>query len=136
MHLFINNLRSNSVRIGLKCGRNSFWLSLPHCCHRNEEILVGINGLLEKNRKEIESLRGIVVVSGPGSFASIRVALAVCNTLGFIFKIPVAGVVMDEESDNALFEKGLKKLTKKRKFKSAAPFYGEEPNISQAKKVL
>jgi hypothetical protein len=123
------------IKIGFKDGQKFFWLKLPNFYRQNEKILFGINEFLQKHKKKITSLKKIVVVNGPGSFASIRVALTISNTLGLILKIPVIGINMNLKLDDQdLFEKGLKGAIKKNNFKLATPFYGKPPNISRENK--
>jgi len=92
MFLFINNLENQTIVLGFKAVKNIFWLRIVNKKNRNEKILLGINGFLKKQGKKLSCLKGIIVINGPGSFAGIRVALSVANTLSWSLNIPVIGV--------------------------------------------
>lgn len=57
-----------------------------------ESLFEGIDKLLRKTRWPIQSLTGVAVSIGPGSFTGIRIGLAAARALGQALKIPVAGV--------------------------------------------
>jgi len=137
MFLFINNLENQTIVLGFKAVKNIFWLRIVNKKNRNEKILLGINGFLKKQGKKLSCLKGIIVINGPGSFAGIRVALSVANTLSWSLNIPVIGVKLNKKEGNEeLFEKGLKKINKIKKFKVVKPLYGKLPNISEPKKKI
>jgi len=98
----------------------------------SENLLKIINKLLKKNKVEFTQLKGIIAVSGPGPFTSLRIAAAVANTLAFVLKIPIAGIANKENlSDMQLITKGLKEM---KIGNYIQPFYNQEPNITIAKK--
>ncbi len=137
MYLFINNLRPNLIILGFKQGQKYFWLNFFDSQNQNEKILLGLDEFLKKHKKTIKSLKGIVVVNGPGSFASIRVALSISNTLASILKIPIIGINMTLKSgDRDLFKNGLKKLLKSKNLRLIMPLYGKKPNISKPKRIF
>ncbi len=135
MYLFINNIDLNKVVLGLGQTKKPFdFLNLPNFQNKNDRILSGIDRLLKKNKKNLNSLKGIIVVNGPGSFAGIRVGLSVANTLAWVLNIPAIGVNLSQEKDSQeLVKTGIRKLLKIKNQKSVMPFYGKEPNITKAK---
>jgi tRNA A37 threonylcarbamoyladenosine modification protein TsaB len=138
MFLFINNLASSGLVIGLKCQNNFYWLKKNFVNHESREILPFLDQILKKHQQNLKNLKGIVVVNGPGSFARIRKGLSVANTLGWSLKVVVQGVSQETITTNEkLFKQGIKKILtpkKKFKFRLVKPFYGREPHIGQAKK--
>ena len=106
-------------------------------------------GKIEKLRNKeikggIKSLRGIIVVKGPGSFTALRIGLTTANVMAFTLDIPIVGV-MDGEFDKIVSE-GMKKLRgsieaphplkvlagqgRLNQPKYIMPEYGMEPNIT------
>lgn len=130
MYLFIDNISLNKIVLGLGQDEISFdFFSLPSPKNRNDKILLGIDKILNKRKIKLNSLKGIIVVNGPGSFAGIRVGLSVANTLAWALNIPAVGVNLLQTKDNKeLVKIGVKKLLKARQ-RLVMPFYGKEPNI-------
>ncbi len=111
--------------------KNLVWIDSPKQNNQSENILKGIDRLLKGNRKSWKAIKGIVVVNGPGSFAGIRIALSVANTLAWLLRIPVVGVNLRPSEDNKiLMNRGLAKLLKFREKRIVQPFYGQEPKIT------
>jgi tRNA A37 threonylcarbamoyladenosine modification protein TsaB len=97
-----------------------------------EKSLHLIDELLKKNKIKIDNIKGIAVVSGPGSFTAVRFGIVIANVLGFIFKIPVVGIKLNEfKNDQELVKIAFKKLNKAKIGKIVLPFYGKEPNITK-----
>jgi tRNA threonylcarbamoyladenosine biosynthesis protein TsaB len=55
-------------------------------------VLEDVDGLLREAGREPAELEGVAVGTGPGSFTSTRIGLAVARGLAFSLDIPVAGV--------------------------------------------
>ncbi len=143
MYLFINSLAQNRIVLFLIINRTQrVRLTLPAKQSRGENILKGLDKLLKKANKGLKGIRGVIVVNGPGSFAGIRVALSVANTLSWLLKIPVVGVSLTENIgeegiiNNQLIKIGLNRLAKTKKGRAVRPFYGKKPNISKPKSRL
>jgi len=78
----------------------------------SEELLPKISELLVKNKLSIKSLKGVSVISGPGSYTGLRVGVACANALGYVLSIPV----VDINKLELLAHLGLEYLTRTRKF--------------------
>jgi tRNA threonylcarbamoyladenosine biosynthesis protein TsaB len=63
-----------------------------HDWRHAESVFEGIKSLLRRARWPVQSLTGVAVSIGPGSFTGIRIGLAVARALGQAIQIPVAGV--------------------------------------------
>lgn len=59
----------------------------------SEVLAPAVEGLLKNAGIEGAGLAGIVVGVGPGPFTGLRVGLATARTLGFVWNIPVHGVM-------------------------------------------
>ncbi len=95
----------------------------------SEELLPTLEKFLKKSKVKLNNLRGIIVVSGPGSFTGLRVGITTANTLAFILGIPVMGIKSSEPK--ALSPELLKNKLKKAKVgEFIVPFYGQEPKIT------
>jgi tRNA threonylcarbamoyl adenosine modification protein YeaZ len=65
--------------------------------HRHgEEILQRIDEVLAEAGSGRESLTGVVVGTGPGSFTGLRIGLATAKTIAYALGIPIAGVSTTE----------------------------------------
>ncbi len=60
--------------------------------NKRRDILCEIDKFLEKNQIKLSNITKIAVYQGPGSFTSLRVGIAIANTLGWSLNIPVIGV--------------------------------------------
>jgi hypothetical protein len=137
MYLYLNNLEEKNIILGLAKKKDFFWLTVKNYSNRNEKILINIEKILKNNRISLKNLKGIIVINGPGSFAGIRVALSVANTLGWFLKIPVIGLPLITKRQNQdLFIMGIEKINKIKSCSIAQPFYGKNPNISHRKNPL
>jgi len=95
---------------------------------RNRELLTCIHDLLEVNK--VESISGIMVVVGAGSFTSTRVACVVANTFGYVLKIPLLAISTEQAKDP---QKLISKLLKQPKGQYISATYSGEANIGKGK---
>jgi len=102
----------------------------------SENLLKLITKLLKQNKVEFKQLNGIIAVSGPGPFTSLRIAAAVANTLAFALQIPVVGIPIKniKITEAELIKLGIKEIHKAKIGDYIHPFYNQEPNITKAKK--
>ncbi len=63
-----------------------------HDWRHAESLFEGMDKLLGRARWPVQSLSGVAVSVGPGSFTGIRIGLAVARSLGQALRIPVIGV--------------------------------------------
>lgn len=81
------------------------------------------------------TLDGVIVVSGPGRFTSLRLGVTLADVLGFAKDIPVVGV-QKINNDNVQYDRGslirdgLQKLKNIVDFCPVLPEYRKEPNIT------
>ena len=57
----------------------------------SQVLLPLVMKLLRTTNYELETLKGIEVETGPGSFTGLRVGVSLANALGFALRIPVNG---------------------------------------------
>lgn len=63
-------------------------------CYRNHsvELMPCLSRLLEQTGLRLESIRSIIVATGPGSFNGLRVGLSSAKALAFSLGIPIVGI--------------------------------------------
>jgi tRNA threonylcarbamoyl adenosine modification protein YeaZ len=78
-------------------------------CHRNHsvELMPGIKWLLEQAGAELNSLNGIIVAIGPGSYNGLRVGVSTAKGLAFSLGVPLAGIGTMEAAAWQYAESGL-----------------------------
>lgn len=97
-----------------------------------EYLLKSIEKILKANKITAGKLAGIIVITGPGPFTSLRIAVAVANTLSYALQIPVWGIPNKEKfiDDNKLIKLAFKKIKLNKFSKQISPFYDKSPNIT------
>ena len=98
--------------------------------HRNlaSEILEKIEYLLAKNNASIQSLTGIIIFTGEGSFTGLRIGTTVANTLAYSLTIPIVSAQGDTWLDE-----GLASVDSQKASVYVLPEYSSEPNITKPK---
>ncbi|MDD2785389.1 MAG: hypothetical protein PHS79_00680 [Patescibacteria group bacterium] len=96
------------------------------------KIAPGSSGLISSvsarmTPKELAASEGICVVSGPGSFSSIRTGTLVANLLSRIFDLPLYEFSAEESDAGKIEVKNIK--TRKAK-EYVAPIYDRPPNVT------
>jgi len=85
--------------------------------------------------KGLKRIEGVCVVSGPGSFSSIRAGVLQANMIARLLRVPLVGITVDEAGDLPVLS--YKLFAKHHSVKLAeyvAPIYDKEPNITIPKK--
>ncbi len=100
-----------------------------------EKLLPAIQVLLKT--KSYQALpagrqgKAIAVISGPGSFTSLRIGVVTANALAYAQRLPIIGISKEEFTDlPSLAAVISKKLKHARVGGLVEPAYGKEPNIT------
>lgn len=139
MILIVNTIISDRLLLGLvdKTGKLTERRGEIVGYRQAEKLLLLIDALLKKKKLKITDLRGVIVVSGPGGFSSVRLGIMLANTLGYSLNIPVVGLPATKFKNlEGLAGAGFKLLKKKKKFSFVQPFYGAKPNITKSKNKI
>ena len=88
--LILNCIGVND-KIGLKSGDKFYVYDFDQKVNKNDQLVLSILNLVKKYKVNISENFSILVNSGPGSFSSIRVSLAVAKGLKISKKINLFG---------------------------------------------
>ena len=78
-NFLIINCTGKNDKIGLKVDNNFFIHSFKNSIVKNENLVLSILDLVNKHKVKINENFTVLVNSGPGSFSSLRIALAVAK---------------------------------------------------------
>ena len=101
-NFLIINCTGKNDKIGLKVDNNFFIHSFKNSIVKNENLILSILDLVNKHKVKINENFTVLVNSGPGSFSSLRIALAVAKGI----KIS-KNVKLYSYKDDNLLEKNL-----------------------------
>lgn len=99
--------------------------------HGSDRALTVVDQALKRQRVNIEAIKKIVVVRGPGSFTAVRTGLIIANTLATIIHIPVVGAIAKELLTEADVIR--RSILRGASRKMVRPWYGKAPNITRPK---
>lgn len=89
-------------------------------------ILKKLLELLENNGIEWDSIKGLIVFKGPGSFTGLRIGVTVANSISYSKKVPIIGEIGPD-----WMASGVSRLNDGNNDKQVVPEYGSEPNITK-----
>jgi len=101
-----------------------------------EKYLLTIEAFLKENDLRLDHLKGIIVVTGPGSATALRSSLAIVNTIHFSKRTPLFAFekAQDEPDANVVTTDLLATLQPLKKDLFAQPVYAYAPRITPSKK--
>ncbi len=88
--LIINCIGKND-KIGLKINNNFYIYDFDKKVNKNDQLVEKIMLLLQKHKVNINNNFSVLINTGPGSFSSIRVSLAVAKGIKISKKINLFG---------------------------------------------
>ncbi len=127
MLLFINTAAEKKTVGLIKDRKLVATINFKRKFGKSEKILLAIDKLFKKNKIKSSDLSGVIVVTGPGGFSSLRAGVSTANALAYSLNIPIKGIKLDELKDNDF---SFIKFTRKNFSQALFPFYGKEPNIT------
>jgi tRNA threonylcarbamoyl adenosine modification protein YeaZ len=90
--LAIDTATSRTVVALERPGGDPAVASWPSGQRHGEELLAGLDRLLELEQVDLGALGGVVVGTGPGAFTGLRVGLATAKGLAHALAIPIVGI--------------------------------------------
>ncbi len=134
--LFLNTSKDKDLDVFLISGNKILdKLSQSGDYKVTEYLLKSIEQILKANKVKNIDLTGIMAVTGPGPFTSLRITCTVANTLAYTLKIPVIGIMNKKglTDNDELVKLGLSKIYRAKGGKYISPFYNRNPNITIGK---
>ncbi|NQV88800.1 MAG: hypothetical protein HQ488_00565 [Parcubacteria group bacterium] len=99
-----------------------------------EKHLVSIDETLHKWKMPINTLKGVIVVTGPGSFTASRVSVTLANSIAMTQDIPIWGIT-NPQNISVKDLVGSLDLSKTPQGTFVLPDYNKEPHITLSKKT-
>ena len=130
MFLFINTAEEKKAVGLIKDKKLAAIIDFKRKFGKSEKILLAIDKLFKKNKIKFSNLSGVIVVTGPGRFSSLRAGVSTANALAYGLDISIKGIKLDEFKDKNF---SLVNFTRKIFLRVVFPFYGKEPNITIGK---
>jgi tRNA threonylcarbamoyl adenosine modification protein YeaZ len=91
--LIIDSASSSVMRIGVSLSNGDApYLEMHDRFKYSESIMTMIDEVLHRENLTLNSLKGIIISTGPGSFTGLRVGMAVAKGLAVSLKIPLLGI--------------------------------------------
>ena len=94
-----------------------------------DKLLLRIDEALQEQQESFQSLTGIGVFKGPGSYTGLRIGITVCNALADSLSIPVCGGTGHEWREQVV-----QRLEKGEDDRLVLPEYGAAPHITSQRK--
>lgn len=87
--LFIDTSKTNITSMVLKSDTTSVEKEVTALPHASQMVLPMLEKMLTESRCSLSDITAIYIVTGPGSFTSLRVGLAIASALSVLLGIPV-----------------------------------------------
>ena len=91
MKLYIDTSNAETISVSLLEGEKKVKTLSDKNKFGSQALLPLIKKLLKEEKVKLESLREVMVHTGPGSFTGLKVGVSVANSLGFSLGILVNG---------------------------------------------
>ncbi|MFA5935836.1 MAG: hypothetical protein WC787_03215 [Patescibacteria group bacterium] len=124
--LFIDTSVAGAGRVGILDGLT---IQVKGIVGRSGALLPAIAKI---GSSRLKNVRGVCVVSGPGSFSSVRAGVLIANMLARLLRVPLVGVSVREADDlTNLSDRLSRQDVSPQSF--VAPVYDAEPNITMSR---
>ena len=90
-NFLIFNCIGKDDKVGLKVNNNFYIHDFNRIVNNNDQFVINILNLIKKYKVKFDDKFSILVNSGPGSFSSLRVSLAVAKGIRLSKKIDIFG---------------------------------------------
>ncbi len=96
------------------------------------ELNQKIKNFLNKNKKKLIDLDGLVVYRGPGSFTGLRIGISLMNAISYGLNIPIVGT--SSINNDSWINEGINRLLGQDNDKIVHPIYDQPIKITQPRK--
>ena len=131
-YLFINTVNPNHVSFAIFTSGGVVLYSLGFV-EKQEDLNEKLNAFLKNKKIKPETIKGIMVISGPGSFSASRAGVVLANAFNFLYKIPVLSVKDEPASMEDLIKINFGRLKRAKAGTAAEVYYEKPPNITMKK---
>ncbi|MBU1179431.1 hypothetical protein KJ885_00635 [Patescibacteria group bacterium] len=129
MYLFINTVDKSCSSFVIFGGKGEIFFT-HEFIDKQEKLIGQLKAFLKKSKIIPKNLKGVLVMSGPGSFTASRAGIVLANSFNFIYKIPVVDAEDRGSGAEEFIKNNLKKLLKAKKSSTAKVYYSRKPNIT------
>lgn len=136
MYIFVNTSNHKHIFLALISKKGDILISkkIKSEYQQSEKLLSNIEKILLDSKKKLQDLKGVICITGPGGFTSLRIGITTANTIAWTLNIPIVGLESKNDQDNLdLINNEFKGIIKLKKFKQILPKYGRGPNITMKK---
>ena len=131
MKLYVNGQDIHKLILGnVESGDLSVYSGEPHT------YLASMNTYFEQQGNQLQHIKELHVIIGPGSATALRAILSIMNTLRFVKEIPVYGYkkVQDISDEDCIRDIRLGRQTAVQNEEWLKPAYAHAPRITPSKK--
>lgn len=130
MYLLIDLSQKDTIHLSLFSVKH-----LINCNHnwQNKNLLDCLDNFLARQKKKKADIKGVMAVTGAGSFTSARIAAVIANTLAYALKIPVLAI---KENQTKKIQELIPELLKQPIGQYISATYSGQPNITKTKKSV
>jgi len=123
MFLLLDPSNKDLIHLALFDEKATKWYE---CAGKNRELLQSVDSFFTEEGVAKESLQGIMVVVGAGSFTSTRIAAVIANVFGYVQGLPLLAITKEEANDTQAL---IPTLIQEPALQYISAAYSGEPNI-------
>lgn len=127
MYLFINASQKGEITLGVVTTDGISYQKHEGDYKLTEKLLFFVMEIVQEFNGRVQDLEGIITVTGPGAFTSLRLSATVTNMLLATYKIPVYGDVLENLNTDDKIRVATSKVSLENQ---VIPYYDKEPNIT------
>lgn len=131
-YLFINTVNPNYASFAI-FQNGGVVLYLCGFIDKQERLNYELEAFLKSKKIKSEEFRGVMVVTGPGSFSASRAGVVLANTFNFLYGIPILGIKDSGASIEEMIKENISRLKRAKKTTAAEVYYENPPNITMKK---
>ncbi len=135
IYLFINTVNSNYASFAI-FRNGGVVLYLCGFADKQEELNKKLAVFLKGKKIKHQEIKGIIVLTGPGSFSAARAGVVLANAFNFLYGIPVLGIKDSGTGLEDLIKSNFNRLKRVKKTATVQVYYEKPPNITMKKKNL
>lgn len=128
-YLFINTVNSNYASFAI-IESGGVVLYLCEFVDKQEQLNEKLTVFLKSKKIKPQAIKGVLVITAPGSFSASRAGVVLANSFNFLFSIPVLGIKDLKMSLEDMISSNLDRLKHAKKTMTAEVYYEKPPNTT------